>query len=75
MYKRQAQDAALTAREAEVLGLLAQGNTTARIEAELGIGRNTVKYHVKNVYAKLGVHSPQELIDRVAAITPTRGGR
>ncbi len=72
---RAAQDAALTAREAEVLGLLAQGNTTARIEAELGIGRNTVKYHVKNVYAKLGVHSQQELIDRVAAITPTRGGR
>ena len=43
--------------------LLAHGNTATRIQAELGISYNTVKYHVKNVYAKLGVHSQQELID------------
>ena len=62
---RLAQEAALTARETQALGLLARGLSTARIEEELGIGRNTVKYHVKNVYAKLGVHSQQELIERV----------
>ena len=54
---------ALTAREADVMTLLAHGNTATRIQAELGISYNTVKYHVKNVYAKLDVHSQQELID------------
>ena len=53
----------LTSREADVMTLLAHGNTATRIQAELGITYNTVKYHVKNVYAKLGVHSQQELID------------
>ncbi len=56
----------LTAREADVMRLLAHGNTAARIHEELGIGYNTVKYHVRNVYAKMDVHSQQELIDRVA---------
>ena len=53
----------LTSREADVMTSLAHGNTATRIQAELGISYNTVKYHVKNVYAKLGVHSQQELID------------
>ena len=43
--------------------LLAHGNTATRIQEELGISYNTVKYHVKNVYAKMDVHSQQELID------------
>lgn len=55
----------LTSREADVMRLLAHGNNTSRIQEELGIKGNTVKYHVKNIYAKLGVHSQQELIDRV----------
>ncbi len=53
----------LTAREADVMRLLAHGNAAARIQTELGISYNTVKYHVKNVYAKMGVHSQQELIN------------
>jgi len=31
------------------------------------LSRNTVKTHVQNIYAKLGVHSQQELIDLVEA--------
>ena len=61
-----ASDCNLTARESQVLALLARGNNSKRIQEDLGIGRNTVKYHVKNVYVKLGVHSQQELIDMVA---------
>ncbi len=53
----------LTAREAAVMGLLARGNTASHIQAELGISYNTVKYHVKNIYSKVGVHSQQSLID------------
>ena len=33
----------------------------------LVLSRNTVKTHVQNIYAKLGVHSQQELIDLVEA--------
>jgi DNA-binding CsgD family transcriptional regulator len=55
----------LTARESQVMRLLAHGKNAAHIQEELGISLNTVKYHAKNVYAKLGVHSQQELIDLV----------
>lgn len=62
---RVALDFALTARETDVMRLLARGFNASRIQVELGIGYNTVRYHVKNVYAKTAVHSQQELIDVV----------
>jgi len=46
---------ALTARELEVLGLLAQGLTNQQISARAQISMTTVKWHVKNIFAKLGV--------------------
>ena len=54
----------LTAREAEVLCLLAHGRNNSYIQEELTLTRNTVKSYIKHIYAKLGVHSQQELIDR-----------
>lgn len=56
---------ALTPREAEVFAMLARGRDRAYIEEALVVSRNTVKAHVKHVYAKLGIHSHQELIDLV----------
>lgn len=56
---------ALTPREAEVFAMLARGRDRAYIEAALVVSRNTVKAHVKHVYAKLGIHSHQELLDLV----------
>ncbi len=47
--------------------LLARGRSAAYIGDELGISANTVRGHVKSVYAKLGVHSKQELIDLYTA--------
>jgi DNA-binding NarL/FixJ family response regulator len=48
---------ALTARETEVLRLVAGGYANKEIAVELGIGEKTVKTHVSNVLAKLGVQS------------------
>jgi DNA-binding NarL/FixJ family response regulator len=45
----------LTMRERELLQALANGWTNLQIAARIGISGNTVKYHLKNLYDKLGV--------------------
>ena len=45
----------LSQREREVLGLIADGLSNQQIAEQLGIGEKTVKTHVSNVLAKLGV--------------------
>lgn len=47
----------LTERETDVLRLLAQGKANKEIARALGIGEKTVKTHVSNILAKLGVPS------------------
>ena len=47
----------LTARQVEVLRLLAQGLTSAQIAEQLVIGLVTVNSHVRSIYSKLGVTS------------------
>lgn len=44
----------LTEREAEVLGLIAQGRTNAEIAALLVVGEATVKTHVNRIFSKTG---------------------
>ena len=48
---------ALTEREVDVLRLLAQGQANKQIASNLRIGEKTVKTHVSNILAKLGVPS------------------
>lgn len=55
----------LTAREREVLGLLARGRDMAFMEEDLVISRNTLKMHIRHIYTKLDVHSKQDVIDMV----------
>ena len=52
----------LTAREREVLRLLADGLTPQQIAASLGISPKTVATHVEHIYAKLGVHSRAQAV-------------
>jgi HD-GYP domain-containing protein (c-di-GMP phosphodiesterase class II) len=49
--------AGLTAREVEVLRLVAQGRSNREIAAELFIAEKTARNHVEHVYAKLGVNN------------------
>ena len=54
----------LTSREQDIL--LSQGHSAARIGELLYISAATVQTHTKHIYAKLGVHSRQEIIDLFA---------
>ena len=56
----------LSAREAEVLTLVAQGKSNTRIATELVISEATVKTHLAHIYTKLGVSS------RTAAVAAAR---
>ena len=53
---------ALTAREIEVLKLLARGRSNKEIGSDLSISETTVKTHVRSVFAKLNVMSRTEAI-------------
>lgn len=55
----------LTPRETEVFDLLARGRSIPYVRDALVISRETAATHAKHVYAKLDVHSRQELIDLV----------
>lgn len=53
-------DPELTDREREVLGLVAEGNTNAAVAKRLKVSENTVKFHLQNLYLKLGVSNRTE---------------
>ena len=54
--------AGLTSRESEVLSLIAGGLTNGKIARRLFIGETTVKTHINNLFAKLGVRTRPEAI-------------
>lgn len=54
----------LSDREMEVLRLLPTGLSSTEMAEELTISVNTLRTHLKNIYAKLGVHSRYEAIER-----------
>ena len=59
---------ALTQREREVLGLLAEGYTNAGISAQLVLSERTVEVHVRAVFAKLGISDDDGRNKRVLAV-------
>jgi DNA-binding NarL/FixJ family response regulator len=54
--------AALTPREREVLACLAQGAGRREVAEQLHLSANTVRTHMQNLMAKLGVHSTLEAV-------------
>lgn len=55
-------DSVLTERETQVIEMLAKGSSYKSIALALDISVNTIKYHVKNIYDKLQVHSKEDAI-------------
>ncbi len=58
----------LSMREAEVMELIARGNSMAAIAERLIISENTVRTHAKHIYTKLDIHRRQELLDMLSEL-------
>jgi DNA-binding NarL/FixJ family response regulator len=59
----------LTAREVEILRLMARGHRNKQVAAQLNISEHTVKFHISSVMAKLGARTRTEAV----TIGVTRG--
>lgn len=57
--------ATLTPKEEDIFNLYVQGCSTKAIISQLGITENTLKYHNKNIYGKLGVKTRKELLQYI----------
>jgi DNA-binding NarL/FixJ family response regulator len=68
MSRRRDPLAALTPREREVLGLMAEGRTNAAIARALVIGTGAVEKHVSSIFAKLALEDTGEDHRRVLAV-------
>jgi DNA-binding NarL/FixJ family response regulator len=66
--------ASLTAREREVLELIAQGRDNAQVAAALQLSEKTVRNHITSVFAKLQVENRPQAIVRAREAGLGRGG-
>jgi PAS domain S-box-containing protein len=60
-------DSKLTAREREVVRLVALGSTTRQVAADLSLSPDTIRSHVRNAMAKTGAHTRAQLVALVLA--------
>lgn len=58
----------VSAREAQIMLLFAQGHSANWIAEDLVISKNTVRSHIRSIYTKLDVHSRRELLDFLATV-------
>lgn len=66
--RRNAPVLSLTPREREVLELMAQGHSNARIGAELVVTEGAIEKHSQRIFAKLGLQADAEVHRRVSAV-------
>ena len=58
----------LSAKECEILKLIARGRSGASIAEEMVVSLNTIKTHVTHIYRKCGVHSREELLKLIESV-------
>jgi DNA-binding NarL/FixJ family response regulator len=63
-----APDSALTPRQQEVLGLLADGAPAKVIAARLGLAEHTVRNHIRAILIALGSHSQLEAVAKARGL-------
>ena len=59
----------LSAREAEILELLINRLSNQEISEKLFLSLNTIKYHIRHIYSKVGASTRQELLERVKYVS------
>jgi DNA-binding CsgD family transcriptional regulator len=62
----------LTRRERQVVEMAQRGFSTAGIAYQLGMGEETVRTHLRNIYRKFGVHSRLELFEKMEELEDFR---
>lgn len=58
------EDVCLSQREVQILQLLARGFSYKMIASEIKVSMDTVRFHIKNIYDKLHVHSAPEAVSK-----------
>jgi DNA-binding CsgD family transcriptional regulator len=75
---RQPRDAStidvLTPQELQIALLLTGGKTTRETAAALFLSPKTVEYHLRHIYQRLGIHSRDELAQRLSHTSPEASG-
>ena len=52
----------LTARQQQILDLVARGFTYPEVAEQVRVSLNTIHTHIRNIYGKLGVHNKTEAV-------------
>ena len=65
----------LTNRECEVIGEFAAGRSARHIAEQFTLSEHTVKTHLRHAYAKMDVHSRQELLDLIEEMGSSSGAQ
>ena len=60
----------LSAREYELLGLLATGSDTRRMAREMSLSEHTIQDHLKSIFAKTGAHDRVTVLSRALGTRP-----
>lgn len=61
--RRRQRPSPLTARQRDVLAKVSAGKTDRQVARDLGVAEGTVRRHLEDAYARLGVHSRTEAVD------------
>ena len=64
----------LTRQECRIALLILDGGGNGDICSELYITRNTLKFHIRNINRKLGIHGRRELVGIAMRMLPRPGG-
>lgn len=63
-----------TCRETEVVAMLSEGLSNKEIASNIGISESTVKFHIANIFGKLGAHDRRSAVEIAQSLPNNAGG-